>query len=110
MQPRIRQSTTTARPVAPPSPTAKRPLEKPVEFRLKMPQAHSVALAGTFNNWDPTRNPMRQDSHGTWKTTLWLPPGRYEYRFVADNQWLSDPNCRDSAPNAYGTSNSVATV
>ena len=109
MQRRHTRSTTVARPVPPPERVAERPPEKPVEFLLKKPDATSVALAGTFNGWDPSRTPLRKESQG-WKTTLWLPPGRYEYKFVADGEWMADPAGADSAPNVFGSINSVMMV
>lgn len=109
MQPRQTRATTTAnRPVSTPAPAAER-AEKPIEFTLKLPQASSAALAGSFNGWDPKRTPLRKEAN-SWKTTLWLPPGRYEYRFVADGKWLSDPAAKESVPNSYGSTNSVLVV
>src|SRR5947209_14232533 len=74
-----------------PSVKAEEKAGKPVEFSLQMPQAKVVAIAGTFNGWDHKRSPMRRDGNGSWKASVPLSPGRYEYRFVADGQWLSDP-------------------
>jgi len=107
MQPRLTRSGTSARPVAPKS--AERQTEKPVEFQLNKPDARQVVIAGTFNSWDLKRTPMRKDSSG-WKTTLWLPPGRYEYKFVADGEWLEDPRAKDTARNEFGGTNSVVNV
>ncbi len=109
MQPRHTRPSTAARPVAQPTASAQRPAEKPIDFILKMPQVTTAALAGTFNGWDPKRTPLRKEGNG-WKTTLWLPPGRYEYRFVADGEWLSDPNAKESVANSYGSTNSVLVV
>jgi 1,4-alpha-glucan branching enzyme len=111
MQPRHRQSSTVARPVAPKAGHAvQRPVEKPVEFVLNQPQARSVAVAGTFNAWDGTRTPLRLNSEGIWQATVWLPAGRYEYRFVADGRWISDPSARESVQNTFGSTNSVLVV
>ena len=107
MQPRLARGSTTSRPVAPK--TAERPAEKPVDFILNKTDAMNVVVAGTFNAWDLKRTPLRKDASG-WKTTLWLPPGRYEYKFVVDGEWMNDPNASDSAPNEYGGTNSVITV
>ena len=109
MQPRHSQSRTVARPVASETKTGERPTEKPVEFHVNLPHAKSVVVAGTFNDWDTKRTPMRREANG-WKATIWLPPGRYEYRFVVDGQWLSDPNARESVTNQYGSTNSVVVV
>lgn len=111
MHNRHRQTATVARPVGAPSQgTGSRPVEKPVDFNLAMPQAHSVTLAGTFNNWDTDRTPLRKDTGGEWKTTIWLPKGRYEYRFVVDGQWMSDPKAKGDIANPFGTNNSVLIV
>ncbi len=83
---------------------------KEVEFTLNLPQARAVALAGTFNAWDPKRTPMRRRPTGVWETKVSLPPGRYEYRFVADGTWLSDPESKDSVRNDFGSTNSVRVI
>jgi len=111
MQPRTSTaSATLARPVAPPQPTAERPAEKPVDLALHAPKAQSVVVAATFNGWDTKRTPLRKGKNGDWKTTVWLPPGRYEYRFVVDGQWMSDPAAKTSVHNNFGSTNSVLEV
>ncbi len=75
-----------------------------------MPAAHSAAVAGTFNNWDCQKTPMRREDGVNWKARLRLSPGRYEYRFLVDGQWLSDPNAEETVGNPFGTSNSVLVV
>jgi 1,4-alpha-glucan branching enzyme len=68
-------------------------------------------VAGSFNGWDSSRTPLAKDPNGGWKTTVMLPPGRYEYRFVIDGgQWFSDPGAKESVPNAFGSTNSVVVV
>jgi 1,4-alpha-glucan branching enzyme len=111
MQPRHSRSSTVARPVAPPPRATERPVEKPVEFVLDMPGTRAASVAGSFNNWDLRRTPMRRETGGSWKATVWLPPGRYEYRFVVDgDRWLSDPAARESVANQFGDTNSVVVV
>ena len=111
MQQRHIQAITVARPVAPKGTrTNQRPVEKPVEFMLHVPQARSVAVVGTFNDWDVNRTPMSPSPGGAWKATVWLPAGRYEYRFVADGQWTSDPNAGECVQNSFGSTNSVLVV
>jgi len=41
---------------------------------------------------------------------VWLPAGRYEYRFVVDGQWISDPRAKECVQNAFGSTNSVLVV
>jgi 1,4-alpha-glucan branching enzyme len=83
---------------------------KRVEFLLDMPKAVVVSVAGTFNNWDVSRNPMRKGKDGLWRCKLSAPAGRHEYRFVVDGEWISDPKAAASAPNPLGSSNSVIEV
>ena len=79
---------------------------KMVNFFLERPGARSVSVAGTFNNWKAV-TPMSRDLEGTWTASVSLKPGRYEYRFVVDGQWLSDPNAQENVPNEFGSTNSV---
>jgi len=91
-------------------PTERSP-QKPVEFRLNLPGVKSATLAGSFNDWDLSHTPLAKDPNGSWKTTVYLAPGRYEYRFVIDGaQWFSDPGAKESVPNGFGSTNSVVVV
>lgn len=111
MQMRQRQASTVARPVAPKDTRkAQRPVEKPVEFILNQPQARAAAVVGSFNDWDVSRTPMSLETAGCWKATVWLPAGRYEYRFVVDGRWISDPNAKEHVQNTFGSTNSVRVV
>jgi 1,4-alpha-glucan branching enzyme len=85
-------------------------VEKPIEFTFNERSASSVTVAGSFNNWDASRTPMSRDSEGAWRATVWLPAGRYEYRFVVDGQWINDPSARESVENTFGSTNSVLVV
>ena len=67
-------------------------------------------MVGTFNDWDLTRTPMSTGPEGTRKATVSLPAGRYEYRFVADGEWISDPSAGECVGNAFGSANSVLVV
>lgn len=69
-----------------------------------------MPLVGTFNDWDLQRTPMHRDPVWGWKATLWLPKGRYQYRFVADGHWLADPNAKEAVNNPFGSTNSVLVV
>ena len=53
---------------------------------------------------------MSRQEDGLWETSLALPPGRYEYKFVVDGQWRPDPNAHENVFNAHGTLNSVVEV
>ena len=51
-----------------------------------------VNVAGDFNNWSPTANPMRRTGAGPWATSVLLSPGLHAYKFVLNgNHWVNDP-------------------
>ncbi|HMG25000.1 MAG TPA: glycogen-binding domain-containing protein [Kofleriaceae bacterium] len=72
-----------------------------------------VFLAGTFNDWKPD-NPQYlmadDDGDGTWSITVKLPPGSYQYKFVADGQWIKDPYSPGDAPDGFGGRNGKVDV
>jgi 1,4-alpha-glucan branching enzyme len=80
-----------------------------VEFKVAARQAKMVSVAGTFNGWDPQKNPLKKNGDA-WKTAIALPRGRYEYRLVVDGEWLADPSARESVANPFGSCNSVLTI
>ena len=66
-------------------------------------------MAGSFNNWSTKKTPLRKEGE-SWTTMLKLPRGRYEYRFVVDGNWVSDPNAKESVANQFGSSNAVMSL
>lgn len=81
-----------------------------VEFRLLAPHAEQVFLVGSFNGWSVGADPMKQDKSGVWKKSKKLVPGRYEYKFITDGEWVLDPDCHESISNPHGTANNVVEV
>jgi 5'-AMP-activated protein kinase regulatory beta subunit len=79
-------------------------------FSFSAPEAGKVSLVGEFNNWDPSKHPMKCDDNGLWTKTVMLEPGIYEYKFLADENWMLDTKNEDSHRNCYGSFNSVITV
>ena len=65
-------------------------------------------VAGDFNGWKPVS--MRKQKSGDFVAIVALCPGTYEYKFILDGEWRSDPDNHSWAPNAYGTMNSVVRV
>jgi len=79
-------------------------------FRLPgYSDAEQAAVAGTFNNWSPTQNPMRY-LDGCWINEINLPPGKHQYKFVVDGTWISDPTNPDNVDDGAGALNSVVVV
>ena len=47
---------------------------------------------------------------GRWEKEILVPPGTYEYLFIADGRWLPDPECSETTPNPFGGVNCVRRV
>ena len=74
------------------------------------PQAREVCIAASFNDWRPNATALISLGEGKWAKELALPPGRYEYRFVVDGQWVDDPAAEETTPNPFGGFNAVLVV
>lgn len=81
-----------------------------VVLEILSPTAKQVQVAGSFNEWKPERTPLVAENNGRWTGNLHLSPGRHEYLFVVDGQWLPDPNARESVENPFGGKNSVLQI
>jgi 1,4-alpha-glucan branching enzyme len=81
-----------------------------VHLEYTDPTAAAVGVAGTFNDWRPEATPMIALGDGRWMKELTLPPGVYEYRIVADGEWMADPLAGETKPNPFGGRNSVLKV
>ncbi len=82
------------------------------EFVIQAAGASSVYLAGDFNSWavDSPDFKLRKFKGDVWKKKVKLAPGRYEYQFVVDGQWLADPANPERTPSPYCSENSVIIV
>ena len=87
---------------------AKAPVGTPVTFVLDAPNGWDVALAGSFNKWEPRA--MVKEVDGKWRITVHLPKGSHQYRFLVDTQWREDPANEKRVANEYGSFNSVIDV
>ncbi len=82
-----------------------------LQFVLVAPQAASVSLVGDFNDWDPTRAPMRSARGGVWATVVSLAPGRYRYAFLVNGvEWRADPAAPAVRDDEFGSPSSVVTI
>ncbi len=91
-----------------PEPTATKTVN--VSFALIEPDAKEVLLCGDFNGWSRIAVPMMLRNEGCWETTIALAPGRYEYKFLVDGQWIPDLFADENVWNQHGTLNSVIEV
>ena len=81
------------------------PSERPVTLVYRDPDAREVAVAGTFNGWSGAE--MRPVGDGVFQAVLVLPPGQYEYQFVVDGSWTTDPLQPRQRADGFGSVNSV---
>ncbi len=81
-----------------------------VEFVWADPEAKRVAVCGDFNGWSPEATLLSRQVDGHWHASLALGPGRYQYKYVVDGEWMSDPLAKENVFNQYGTLNSVLEV
>ena len=78
-------------PAAPETVSADKRHSIPVEFKLKVPHARSVHLAGAFIVRGGRREMVAQDE-GVWTLTLYLLPGiEYRYWFLVNGKKTLDP-------------------
>ena len=72
--------------------------------------AKSVAVVGSFNGWDSTKNMLTRSADGVWSTSIMLAPGRYEYQLMVDGKLIADPGAQQTAESEFGAANSVLIV
>jgi len=83
---------------------------KSFEISFHSPEAMSVYVAGEFNGWDTQSLPLEKGKDGVWRSKIKLLPGRYEYKFFADNTWIENLSGVETIPNPFGTQNFIISV
>lgn len=73
------------------------------------PDAKSVALVGTFTNWNPAQAFFTREGD-VWVCRVELPPGKYAYKFIVDGNWITDPANPATEKDDKGNANSVMVV
>ncbi len=66
-------------------------------FRTWAPNAGSVKVAGTFNGWSASSNPLASEGSGWWSVDVAGVAEGQEYKFVVTNGsdiWKNDPRAR----------------
>ncbi len=64
---------------------------EPFLFKLDgFTDAEKVVLTGSFNRWNRTELLMHKTPAG-WKLPYVVPAGNYEYKFIVDGRWMTDP-------------------
>src|SRR5438132_11007918 len=82
------------------------------QFVGRFPEAQSVHVVGTFNDWRPGSIALEdQDHDGVWRATVVLPAGTYEYMFVVDGErWVPDHLAERLVADDFGRENSIVIV
>jgi 1,4-alpha-glucan branching enzyme len=69
-----------------------------VSFGVWAPNADSVSVVGSFNNWDEKANPCTRDDQGNWFAEVSTAKAGDEYRYIISRQGQSfsriDPRAR----------------
>src|SRR5580704_17487330 len=77
------------------------PFDTGVTFRVWAPFARAVAVAGTFNGWSPTANPLFSEDNGYWSVDVDGAKVDDHYKFVIGGEytpsplWKNDPYARE---------------
>jgi 1,4-alpha-glucan branching enzyme len=79
-------------------------------FILKAPQAKSVYVTGSFNDWSLDESCRMSNNEGVWTLKVDLKPGTYKYQFIVDGKWQEDPVNTNIERNSFGEINSLIEV
>jgi hypothetical protein len=78
-----------------------------LDICVRFDGAKKVCVAGTFNNWDTLSDPLVYSVDNYWHIKMDLPEGKYEFKYlVDDNNWELDPNI-PFIPAEYGPNNYI---
>ena len=83
-----------------------------VQFVFAAENAQSVAVAGDFNQWQPTTGELRDaDGDGVWTALVAVDPGLHKYMFVVDGEeWVTDPRADSYVDDGFGMRNALIAV
>jgi 1,4-alpha-glucan branching enzyme len=89
----------------------KQPAQRDIVFTLEAPEDAMVQIAGDFNNWVPESLHLTQSmARPVWHKVIPLKPGTYEYKYLIDGRWISDPANDKVVDDFLGGLNSVLNV
>lgn len=79
-------------------------------FELKgYKNARKVVVTGNFSNWNPRGIAMNPTADG-WSLPAYLRDGTYAYKFLVDNEWMTDPANPSVRKDADGNQNSFIAI
>ena len=79
-------------------------------FTLSAPDARSVYVTGSFNDWSLDENCRMRLEGDRWVVKVPLQPGTYKYQFIVDGRWKEDPANPRQERNSFGDINSLLEV
>ena len=79
-------------------------------FTYEAPDAKSVFVTGSFNDWSLDDSCRLKAVDGRWETVIPLKPGLYKYQFIVDGVWREDPKNKRRERNSFGDINSLLEV
>jgi chromosome partitioning protein len=80
------------------------------KFLLKAPNAQTVYVTGSFNDWSLDETCRMTKAGETWSLQMPLKPGTYKYQFIVDGKWQEDPENKQTERNSFGDINSLIEV
>jgi chromosome partitioning protein len=83
---------------------------KPTKFLLEAPDAQSVYVTGSFNDWSLDEQYRMAMQEGVWTVEVPLKTGNYRYQFIVDGRWREDPINPNQERNSFGDINSLIEV
>lgn len=83
---------------------------KKVEFSIEAKAGSDVSVAGSFTGWRPRSLKAKGTGSTQYSLVVFLPPGQYQYKFIIDGEWITDPGCPASTINEFGTLNSLRQI
>lgn len=78
-------------------------------FTFKEFTAKKIILAGSFNNWNEKDDKLINTKDSAY-LSVFLPNGDYQYRFIVDGKWMSDPRNPNTVPNEFNELNSFISI
>ena len=81
-----------------------------IRFSIDAPQAKTVYVTGSFNDWSLDESCRLKNIDGRWETEVPLSAGLYKYQFIVDGVWREDPKNPLKERNSFGDINSLIEV
>lgn len=82
-----------------------------VQFDLRAPSAHSVAVGGDFDEWRGSYPLEDPDGDGIWTGRVPVKPGLHSYMFLVNgSRWVTDPEAAHYTDDGFGNRNAVVAV